>query len=199
VNLAAPEFKPWQEVLTLDPTILAPFVTEGMANLNFGCAGRPIKGWKNYDPNIKGVEGIDHQVDFEEDFYQGAFGTIVAWHVLEHIHDTGQLFGLMRTFYNLLAPGGHFIAACPYAQSKEAFSSPFHIRYFTDQTWSYFIRKPYEMENTMGYMANEGMWIPPWDLVCNIRLIDTNKPKEVVDNHDSYWNVTTDTVAVFRK
>jgi len=170
-----------------------------MANLNYGCAGRPIRGWKNYDPHVIGVPGVDHRVDFKEDFYQGAFGTIVAWHVLEHIESTNYLFDLMKLFYNLLAPGGHLIAACPHAQSKEAFSSPFHVRYFTDQTWSYFVRKPYEIENTMGYMANEGEWIPPWELVYNGLVLDPSKDEEMKKNYDRYWGAATDTVAVFRK
>lgn len=184
----------WQEVVgegIVD--LLAPYVKEGGKNLNYGCAGRPIHGWDNYDPNVPGLRRTELLSS------PGYYDTVLACHVLEHIEGPRELMRAVLKMEELLKPGGHFIAICPHAQSREAFDSPFHVRYFTDCTWGYFTKKPYEVEATMGYRANEGMHIPDWELVNNILIVNPDYKDLPVEQIRTLWGGFRDTVGVFRK
>ena len=191
-----PIARPWREIFcTTPPEFFEEYIKEGGNNLNFGCAGRLVGGWYNYDPNIHNVEGVTPHLPNWPDY----FDTIVAWHSLEHIEGWRNLLQTVCKIHTILKPGGHFIAVCPHAQSTLAVGPPMHVQLFNELTWAYFTKKPFAVPGTMGHMAEEGEPVPDWELVKVGNFLMPNVTEEQTVMANYLWNVIQDTAAIFKK
>jgi SAM-dependent methyltransferase len=198
---------PWDQTF-YHADLIRPYVKEDGNNLNYGCAGRLVKGWVNVDPNIehpqvlnavaddlrfgKVLDGMEYSWPFQD------LDTIIAWHSLEHVPRV-LLWNTMFDLCQILKPGGHLIICAPHASHSTAYDSPHHVNYFTDVTWGYFTKEPYEVEATMGYFANEG-WTPPdWSIVFNAVILDESFPSDLAPQWQFYRNSALETLVVFKR
>jgi len=120
----------------------------GRVNLNLGCGCHPFtdetahgdRVWINLD-RVPGW--ADVVCDLGRDAIplpSDSVDCVYASHVLEHIPD---LIHAMREIHRVLKPGGHLVAATPYAGSDGAWDDPTHCRAFTQNSWQYFDARLY--------------------------------------------------------
>lgn len=105
--------------------------------LNLGC-GKDIKnGYVNLDC-VK-LAGVDVVHDIEKTpypFKAGTFTEIYASHVLEHLTDLALV---MEELCRISKKGGRIIIHVPYFSNPGAFGDPTHKRFFTYNTFDYFV------------------------------------------------------------
>lgn len=106
-----------------------------MKQLNIGC-GRDIReGWVNLD--ITPLPGVDVVHDIGQvplPFPSDEFDFVLCKDVLEHIDYVATL----REIHRILKPGGKVEIQVPHFTSKDAYSDPTHIRFFSINTFRYF-------------------------------------------------------------
>jgi SAM-dependent methyltransferase len=115
----------------------------------------------------------------------GTVDLVFASHLMEHIAPQ-QSFQLVADIFDILRPGGHFVAITPHPFSEQGIGNPLHLNHFTDMTWGFYIRSTYEASGTSGYGASQGYLVRPWELVNIIKVpyqehsyIATWNPKEL--------------------
>jgi len=111
--------------------------------LNLGCGKEKFTG-------VIGVDrypgsGADVLADLNRSlpFADRSAERIVCSHLLEHVPD---LVSLMEEIHRVLVSGGTLWIEVPYFAHRDAFRDPTHCRYFTWESFDYFIegRKPAE-------------------------------------------------------
>ncbi|NUN93648.1 MAG: methyltransferase domain-containing protein [Verrucomicrobiae bacterium] len=111
-------------------------MNSSLPRLHLG-AGRIIKpGWVNHD--LVALPGIDVVHDlrvFPWPWADEAFDEIHMDNVLEHLPDTVRT---MEELHRLLKPGGRLFLGVPYWNSFEAWGDPTHIRWFNEDTFTFF-------------------------------------------------------------
>lgn len=131
----------------LGPALLR-YVADGGVRLNLGCGRNIVPGWINID-RAPGP-GVDVVTDLERGELWTTLGTrapansvdtILACHVLEHIH---YLIPLLRECHRVLRPGGHLVVLVPHLGSDDAWEDPTHVRAFSERSWIYFQQATYE-------------------------------------------------------
>jgi SAM-dependent methyltransferase len=121
----------------------------GRVNLNLGCGCHPFtdetdrgqRVWINLD-RVPGWADVICELGTETiPLPSDSVDCVFASHVLEHIPD---LIHAMREIHRVLVPGGHLVAATPYASSDGAWDDPTHCRAFTQNSWQYFDARLYQ-------------------------------------------------------
>ncbi|MFC2061480.1 methyltransferase domain-containing protein [Elusimicrobiota bacterium] len=104
--------------------------------LNLGCGRNIMEGYVNAD--MVRAEGVDVCCDFEEalPFDDNTFCEIIVYHVLEHIKGFDNL---INELWRISEPGAIIKVSVPYYRNKNAFSDPHHVRFFTENTFDYWI------------------------------------------------------------
>ena len=101
---------------------------------------------------------------------------VLASHVLEHVQD---IISAMREIHRVLKPGGHLVAATPYASSDDAWDDPTHVRVFTQNSWHYFNKDLYAKKGHAGHYNS------PVDFkfeVVSVSLIPTPETKQRMES-----------------
>jgi SAM-dependent methyltransferase len=108
-----------------------------MQKLNVGCGKDIREGWVNLD--LEPLPGVDFVHDINHlplPFSDEEFDLISCKDVLEHV----DYIPAIRDLHRILKPGGRLIVRVPHFTSKDAYSDPTHRRFFTVQTFFYFMR-----------------------------------------------------------
>lgn len=108
--------------------------------VHLGCGNDIKDGWVNLDINDGNIEkeGIVHcdlekgKLPFEDD----SCSEVMAIHLLEHIKN---LLPLMNEIHRVLKPGGFLRIEVPIFPYAEAFQDPTHVRFFTENSFRYFV------------------------------------------------------------
>jgi SAM-dependent methyltransferase len=113
---------------------------KGSTNVNLGCGNRPLKDFINTD--YYNTSHADKSFDLEVGlpFGDGSIDLFYSDNVFEHLR------GLLETVdrcYAALKTGGYLVVRTPYFKSKHAFVDPTHVRFFTIQSFDYFVRDKY--------------------------------------------------------
>jgi len=106
-----------------------------MKKLNLGCGNDIRTGWTNLDRvKLPGVDVV-HDLNITPlPFPDECFNFILCKDILEHV----DLIPLLRELHRILLPGGALSVQVPHFTSKNAYSDPTHVNYFTAQTFKYF-------------------------------------------------------------
>ncbi len=124
--------------------------------LDFGCGGGSFlrrmadQGWQvtGLDASVGAVREVQESLGLKAmvgslphvDLEPASFDVVTMWHSLEHVHDP---VGILREAYQLLAPGGKLIVACPNIDSTSfrwfgpawfGLDLPRHLTHFTPKT-----------------------------------------------------------------
>jgi SAM-dependent methyltransferase len=108
--------------------------------LNLGSGSDIKEGWVNL--NIVHVPGVDVVHDIEKlplPFADNSFDEILAQDILEHV----QYLPVLKDLYRILKPGGSLHIRVPHFTSRNNFTDPTHIRYFSISTFDYFAKGTY--------------------------------------------------------
>lgn len=157
----------------------------GELNLNLGCGTRIIRSpgkWLNVDGWCKEadlVETIDDLGFLEgaEEFANGEgleYDFVLASHVMEHISSCALPY-VVDAIWNLLRPGGTFVAITPHGRSDDAWDNPHHLTLFSETTWHYFTPFLYELSDTAGVGAHQGIPLHPWHIIISMVPQDEHK------------------------
>ena len=104
--------------------------------LNLGCGRSKIKGYVNID--ISKEVKPDKVWDLEKvpsPFKDNSVDEILAYHVLEHIHN---FIPLMHDFWRISKNGAVIKIKTPFYSAWGQFNDPTHVRFFTPFTFNYF-------------------------------------------------------------
>lgn len=107
-----------------------------MKKLNIGC-GKDIRpGYVNVD--IIEHEGVDVCCDIEKvlPFEDNSIDEILLYHVLEHIDNFDAL---LDEIWRIAKDEALVKIIVPYYRNKNAFTDPHHKRFFTEDTFNYWI------------------------------------------------------------
>lgn len=113
---------------------------KGEVNINLGCGNRPISGFINTDFYNREYADEVFDLNYDFPFANSSCDLIYSDNVFEHVHDT---IGLVDRCYKCLKTGGVLIIKVPYFKSKHAFVDPTHVKFFTIQTFDYFVEGKY--------------------------------------------------------
>lgn len=111
--------------------------------LNIGCGFKKLDGYINIDENEKWSPDIVRDVNKGLPFSDNTIDEIYSNHFVEHLED---LVWFMQECHRVLKTNGRFIATFPPFPDIRIFSSPFHKRVLTRETFRFF---------TPGYDSNE--------------------------------------------
>ncbi|QEL16205.1 class I SAM-dependent methyltransferase [Limnoglobus roseus] len=135
---------------------LLPWIGPPGRLLDFGCGGGSFlkrmadQGWQvtGLDAAVGAVQDVQESFGLKalagtlphDDLEPGSFDVVTMWHSLEHVHDPLAILG---EAYQLLAPGGKLIVACPNIESTSfrwfgpawfGLDLPRHLTHFTPKT-----------------------------------------------------------------
>lgn len=116
-------------------------IIEGVGHkVHLGCGNDIKRGWVNLDKNDGNIENKEVvHCDLEEGklpFADDSCAEVMAIHLLEHIKN---LLPLMNEIRRVLRPGGFLRVEVPVYPFPEAFQDPTHVRFFTEQSFRYFV------------------------------------------------------------
>lgn len=115
--------------------------------LNLGCGNDYRKDCINLDVSVNSIADIVHDVEvIPWPFSQDRFQEIIAIQVLEHVSKE-QFFKVMREIHRVTRKGGYIEIAVPYYASRNAFTDPKHVMYFTEETFDFFDPRKVLREN----------------------------------------------------
>ncbi len=131
-----------------DFSLPEPFInTKKEKVLEVGCGTNKYPGAIGIDRvELDGVDIIhDLNIFPWKDIKDGEFDWIVMRDVIEHLNDT---IAVMRECYRILKPCGKLYIRTGYWNHRYAFADPTHIRFFTEETFEFFIgkRRDYYMD-----------------------------------------------------
>lgn len=119
-----------------------------MLKLNLGCGPHKLEGYVNIDIH----PSADLQLDLEAarlPYEDESVDIIYSSHVFEHIKN---LIPLMNECHRVMKPGSIINIAVPHVPWLEAFSDPTHVRFFTTETWRYWLKDDFMHEGVgVGY------------------------------------------------
>jgi len=104
--------------------------------LNLGCGNDLKKDYINVDASKE--VNPDKVWDLEKTplpFKDNSVDEILAYHVLEHIHN---FIPLMHEFHRICKPGAIIKIKTPFYSSWGQFNDPTHVRFFSPFTFNYF-------------------------------------------------------------
>jgi predicted SAM-dependent methyltransferase len=106
--------------------------------INLGCGKDIKKGYINIDSKeIIGVDIVHNIEQFPYPFKSESIEEIYASHILEHVTD---LESVMQELHRILKKNGKIIVRVPHFTNSGAFADPTHKRFFTTQTFNYFLK-----------------------------------------------------------
>lgn len=109
--------------------------------LHLGCGNNIKPGYENLDINDGNISNKEVvHCDLEEGklpYPDNSCIEVEAIHLLEHIVNLGPL---MNEVNRVLKPGGYFNVEVPVYPYPEAFQDPTHVRFFTENTFLYFVK-----------------------------------------------------------
>ena len=117
-----------------------------MANpviLNLGCGSQKFPGVTGVDRYPSSSADVLAELTRSLPFANHSADRIVCSHLLEHVPD---LVALMEEIHRVLVPGGTAWIEVPYFAHHDSFRDPTHRRFFTWESFDYFVRgkKPAE-------------------------------------------------------
>ncbi len=109
--------------------------------LDIGCGKNKYQSLENkvIGMDIVDLPGVDIVHDLKVSpfpFNNDEFDIIIAKHILEHLNNIVEI---MAELYRILKPNGLLNIIIPYFSSPSAFKDPTHVRYFTLNTFDYFL------------------------------------------------------------
>lgn len=112
--------------------------------LNLGCGEDLKKGFINLDYFYKGAD-VRHDLNvFPYPFKNEYFDYILASHVLEHLE---KPIKVIDECFRILKFNGVLDIYVPYYKHHGAYDNPSHIRYFTKQSFDYFVKHDFKKFN----------------------------------------------------
>lgn len=112
-----------------------------MDKLNLGCGRELLPGFVNVDKqplHEVSRDFIQHDLEITPlPFQDETFSEIQASQLMEHIRNFPEL---MNECHRILKPGGTLDIDSPVYPHKQCFQDPTHVRFFTEETWAYFLR-----------------------------------------------------------
>ena len=166
---------------------------KGPFRLNLGCGTDIREGFINIDL----IDAADLQIDLEtigqfvpDDNQNAVYGKptsgkvkklpypdgsvelTLCSHILEHLHNFKDL---MNELHRVTKSGGVVTVFVPIYPSKQAFQDPTHVRFFTDETFSYLNQDhDYHKEHGVNYgfkpwTVQRQMVQNGWELVVNLK------------------------------
>jgi SAM-dependent methyltransferase len=114
-----------------------PSPTQGLRKLDFGCGPAKQAGYLGTDRAM--LPGVDVVCDFEAPylpFTGNSFGHVYASNTIEHL---SKIISVMQEIHRVLRKGGTVFISVPYYRSAKAFQDPTHVRFFTINTFDYFV------------------------------------------------------------
>lgn len=133
-----------------------------MKKLNLGSGNLIKEGYVNLDAaRLPGVDVVHNLEEFPYPFESDTFDEVVLHHVIEHLSDTIKT---MAEIHRISKNGAHIFITAPYFSHRGAFQDPTHKRFFTWQTFDYFIpgHKFSYITNTKFKMVNKKMTVTPF-------------------------------------
>jgi SAM-dependent methyltransferase len=128
---------------------------EGSVSVDLGCGDRPRNPFKasrliGIDPQIVSPNTLSCWVGFEPiPLGDSSVDYVTAYDFIEHLprfalreKPFNPFIDAMSEIWRILKPGGIFLARTPAYPSAAAFQDPTHVNIITDQTVSYFSRRP---------------------------------------------------------
>lgn len=148
---------------------------KGPFRLNLGCGNDIREGFINIDL----IDAADLKIDLETvgkekkfPYPDNSVELTLCSHVLEHLHNFKDL---MNELHRVTKPGGVVTIFVPIYPSKQAFQDPTHVRFFTDETFSYLNQdSDYHKEHGVNYgfkpwkLQRQGV-VSGWELAVNLR------------------------------
>ena len=136
-------------------------------SVDLGCGETPRNPFKaarviGLDPNCSGSNITECWVGFEPiPLDESSIDFVTAFDFIEHIprfalkdKPFNPFIDTMSEVWRILKPGGKFYARTPAYPSAAAFQDPTHVNIITDQTVSYFAKRP----------CLDGSFVDPWGL-----------------------------------
>ena len=125
-----------------------------MKKLHLGCGHDYMQGYINLDRSHDVKADVYFNLETcqrkELPFDDNTFDTILAYHLLEHIHN---ILPLMQELWRVAAPGCLFLVRVPYGASSSAFDDPTHIRQLFPLSFFYFGQPAYHRAD-YGYFGD---------------------------------------------
>lgn len=114
--------------------------------LNLGSGSACLPDHVNMDVlELEGVDVVHDMTSFPWPFPDGAFVSVFASHVLEHVpqeNDGKGLLRVMEEIYRVLRPGGTLHVKAPHPDDAESvWSDPTHTRMISARTFDHFTGK----------------------------------------------------------
>lgn len=111
--------------------------------IDLGCGPHPLDGYIGIDKN----PSADVVLDLENailPYDDGTVDMIHASHIFEHIKN---LIPLVNECWRILKPGGTINISTPHVPHLEAFGDPTHVRFFTTDSWRYWLKGDFYYED----------------------------------------------------
>src|SRR5687767_8310331 len=108
--------------------------------LNLGCGQNKLQGYVNTDrePAVKPDVLMDLE-KFPWPFEDDSVDEVVAFHVLEHVGATSEMFvRIMQELYRVCRAGAEVRIAVPHPRHDNFFDDPTHVRAITPMTLELF-------------------------------------------------------------
>jgi SAM-dependent methyltransferase len=148
---------------------------KGPFRLNLGCGDDIRDGFINIDL----IDAADLKIDLETvgrekklPYPDGSVELTLCSHILEHLHNFKDL---MNELHRVTKPGGVLTVLVPIYPSKQAFQDPTHVRFFTDETFSY-VNQEHDLYRECGknyglkpWKVNQQRVLNGWELAVNLR------------------------------
>jgi predicted SAM-dependent methyltransferase len=147
----------------------------GPFKLNLGSGTDLRDGFVNIDL----IDAADLQIDLEEigkskrlPYPDNSVELTLCSHILEHLHNFKDL---MNELHRVTKSNGIVTVFVPMYPSKQAFQDPTHVRFFTDDTFSYLNEAhPLHQEHGVNYgfkpwVLQRQAVVSGWELAVNLR------------------------------
>lgn len=100
------------------------------------------------------LPGVDIVLDLENGllpFSTNSVDEVVAFHILEHIHN---YIPLLEEIWRILKPGASLMVKVPNYKHSSAYSDPTHIRFFTTQSFNFFDKTKVLFKESGWYLSH---------------------------------------------
>lgn len=119
--------------------------------LDIGCGLVKKNGFIGIDKIIKTRPDIVADVEYGLPVKTNSISHVYCSHLLEHVNN---LPSLMEELYRIVKPNGIIEIIVPYYASLGAFMDPTHVRFFTEETFSYFSKSKKEKHFDYDFNCN---------------------------------------------
>jgi len=103
--------------------------------LDIGCGTNKKAGFIGIDKSPKSDADILRDIERGLPFCDNSVSEIHCSQTLEHIQD---LIFVMNEFWRVCKPGAKIYIDVPYYNTPQAVQDPTHVRFFSENSWTYF-------------------------------------------------------------